>query len=75
MVVGKNISKNLSDKFSQKSLDHAKQSTTCVSNCFKKNDSKNSKSNWCFIGNKIACKITKTLKSLETFIREGTLSM
>ena len=43
---GKNISKNLSGKDSQKLLDHAKQYATVHLNYLKKRDSKNSKSNW-----------------------------
>ena len=47
--MGKNISKYLSSKYSRKRLYHAKKSTTdALRNYFKKNNSKNSRSNWSF---------------------------
>ena len=45
-IIGKNISKNLSSKYSQKPLDHAKQSASYGF----KIASKNSRSNWWFNG-------------------------
>ena len=44
--IGKNISTNLSGKYSQKLLDHAKQSATDAFNCFKKSNSKTRRNNW-----------------------------
>ena len=46
---GKNRSKTLSGKYSQKRLDHAKQSATDAPlNYFKKSNSTNGRSNWWF---------------------------
>ena len=42
----KNMGKNLSNKYGQKLLDIAKQSTMDAINCFKKSNSKNSRGNW-----------------------------
>ena len=44
---GKNISKTLSNKDSQKLLDHAEKSATDA-NCFIKSNSENSRKKWCF---------------------------
>ena len=42
----KNISKNLNNNYGQKLLDSAKKShSRCCKNCFKKSNSKNSRSN------------------------------
>ena len=43
----KNMGKDLSNKYGQKLLDIAKQSTMDAINCFKKSNSKN-RSNWWF---------------------------
>ena len=56
----KNISENLSDKYGQKLLDHAKQS---AENLFKKSHSKNSRTTGDLIGNKISNRITKVSKN------------
>ena len=42
----KNIGKNVSNKYSQKLIDTAKIYNRCNKNCFKKSNSKNSRSNW-----------------------------
>ena len=58
--IGKNISKNLSGKYSQKRLDHAKQSAAdALKTVSTKSNSKNSRSNWDLIRTKIADKVTK----------------
>ena len=45
--IGKNISKSLSSKYSQKIIDHAKQSTTdALKTAAKKSNSKINRSNW-----------------------------
>ena len=46
--IGENISKNLSSTYSQKPLDHAKQSATDAfkTEQLKKSNSKSSRSNW-----------------------------
>ena len=45
--IGQNISKNLNGKYTQKLLDHAKQSTTdSLKTASKKNNSKNNRSEW-----------------------------
>ena len=63
--MGKNISKNLSGKYSQKLLDHVKQSAT---DAFKTNSKrvtqKTAEETGDLIGNKIN-KITKVSKSLQ----------
>ena len=41
----KKMSKHLSNKYSQKLFDSAKKSTVDAMNCFKKSNSKNSRSN------------------------------
>ena len=47
--IGKNLNKNVSGKYSQTFLDHAKQSATdALKFFFKKTTSKNSRSNDCF---------------------------
>ena len=43
--IGKSITKNVSDKYSQKCLDFTKQSVTDTLNCFQKSNLKNSRSN------------------------------
>ena len=42
----KNMGKSLSDKYGQRLLDCAKNSTTDAINSFKKSNTKNSRSNW-----------------------------
>ena len=42
----KNIGKSLSNKYSQKLFDSAKKSTIDALKCFKKSNSKHSRSNW-----------------------------
>ena len=44
--IGKNISKRLSGEYSQKLLDHAKQSATDALNSSSKRNSRNIRSNW-----------------------------
>ena len=44
--IGKNIPKNLNGKYSQKLLDHAKQSAIDPFKTGSKSNSKNNKSNW-----------------------------
>ena len=62
--IGKNISKNLSGKYSQKLLDHDKQSATDVfKNASKRVIYKTPQATGDLIGNKIANKITKVLKN------------
>ena len=59
-MLGKNKSKNLSDKYSQKSLDYVKQSATDVlKNASKRAIQKKSEANDNLIGNKVANKVTK----------------
>ena len=64
--MGKNISKNLSGKCSQKRLDHVKQSAT---DAFKTNSKrvtqKTAEETGDLIGNKITNKITKVSKNLQ----------
>ena len=57
--VGKNIIQNLSSKYRQRLLDHAKESATNTL----KSDSKNSTSNWWFDCDKIADRIRKISKT------------
>ena len=61
------VTKSLSNKYSQKIIDSAKKIYNwCHKNCFKKSNSKNSRSNWSLIGNKIADKITSVSKKKST---------
>ena len=47
--IGKNISKNLGSKYSQKLLDHAEQSATdTLKTASKRAVQKTSRSGWCF---------------------------
>ena len=63
--VGKSKSKNLSSKYNQKLLDHAKQSATdALKTASKKNDSKYSRKDWWSNWKKIADKITRVSKNL-----------
>ena len=57
------MGKSLSNKYGQKLFDSAKKFTTdAIKNSFKKGNSKNCRSNWRLIGNKIADKITSVSK-------------
>ena len=59
----KHMGESLSNKHGQKLFDSAKKSTTdAIKNSFKKGNSKNRRSNWRLIGNKIADKITSVSK-------------
>ena len=63
--MGKNVSKSLSSKYSQKLLDHSKQSATNVfKTASKKAIQKTAQSTGDLIGNKIANKITRVSKTL-----------
>ena len=62
--MGKNISKNLSGKYSQKLLDHAKKSATVsIKTASQKAIRKAAEAKGDLISNKIAYKITKVSKS------------
>ena len=64
--IGKNISKNLRGKYSQKLLDHAKQSATdAFKTVSKRSIQKIAEANGDLIGNRIADKITKVSKNLQ----------
>ena len=59
----KHMGKSLSNKYGQKLFDSAKKFTTdAIKNSFKNGNSKNCRSNWRLIGNKIADKITSVSK-------------
>ena len=63
--IGKNTIKNLSSKYSQKPLDHAKQSTAdTIKTASKREIQKKPEKTSDFAGNKIADKITKVSKVL-----------
>ena len=62
--IGKNISKNLSGKYSQKLLDHEKQSATdALKTIWKRIIHKTAEATDDLIGNKIASKVTKASKT------------
>ena len=62
--MGKNISQNLSSKYSQKPLDHAKQfATDTLKTASKRVIQKRAKATGDLIGNKIADRITKVWKT------------
>ena len=62
--MGKNISQNLSSKYSQKPLDHAKQfATDALKTASKRVIQKRAKATGDLIGNKIADRITKVWKT------------
>ena len=64
--IGKTTSKNLSGKYSQNILDHVKQSAKdAFKTASKKAIKKTKEEKDDFIGNKIADKITKVLKTLQ----------
>ena len=64
--VGKNISRNLNDKYSQKLLDHAKQSATdAFKTTSKRAIQATGEATGGLTGNKIAYKITKFSKTSE----------
>ena len=68
---GNTISKNLSSKYSQKLLDHAKQSATdALKNSSKRAIQKTVEATGDLIGNKFADKITRISKTLLKFIPE-----
>ena len=66
-IIGKNISKNLSSKCSQKRLDHAKQSATDTLKTASKRaigkKKKTAEATTCLTGNKIADRISKISKN------------
>ena len=66
-IIGKNISKSLSSKYSQKRLDHAKQSATDTLKTASKRaigkKNKTAEATSCLIGNKIADRISKISKN------------
>ena len=69
--IGKNISKKLSGKYSQKTLDHAKKSTTDVLlTASKIVIQKTAEEPGDLIGNKIGDKITKVAKRCNRIIQE-----
>ena len=57
-IIGKNISKNLSGKYSQKPLDYTKKSVTYVFNIVSERAVKKAKATGDIIGNKIADSVT-----------------
>ena len=62
--MGKNISQNLSSKYSQKPLDHAKQfATDALKTASKRLIQKRAKAAGDLIGNKIADRITEVWKT------------
>ena len=64
--MGENISKNLSGKYSQKLLDHVKQSATdALKTSSKRVIQKAAEANGDLIGNKIGNKITKVSKNVQ----------
>ena len=64
-IIGKNISKNFNSKYSQKRLDHTKQSATDEhKNTSKRAIQKIAEATGILIGNKIADKIRKVSKPL-----------
>ena len=75
--IGKNISKNLSGKYSQKLLDHTKQSAThALKTVSKRAIQKTAEANGDLVGNEIANRITKVSKDsqqnkLETVTNEN----
>ena len=75
--IGKNIGKNVSAKYSQKLLDHAKQSAAdAFKTTSKKEIQKTAEATWDLIGNKVAIRITKVSKNsqqnnLETVTNEN----
>ena len=65
--IGKNISKNLSGKYSQKRLDHAKQSAADIlKTSSKRVIQKKAEATGDLIDNKIADNITKNIKNFTT---------
>ena len=62
--IGKNISKNVSGKYSQKLLDHGKQSATdALKTSSKRVIQKTAAAAGDLLGNKVANKITKVAKN------------
>ena len=71
-ITGKNISKRLSGKYSQKLLDNAKQSATdALKTSLKRVVQKTAEETGDLIGNKIANKTTKVWKNLERVTNEN----
>ena len=63
-IIGKNISKNLSDKYSQKVIDHVKKSSTdALKTASKRVIKKTEEPSGGLIGKKIADKITRVSKT------------
>ena len=74
-MLGKNKSKNLTDKYSQKSLDYVKQSATDVlKNASKRAIQKKSEANGNLIGNKVANKVTKVSRGSPQNDSEAVIS-
>ena len=70
--IGKNINLHLSDKYSQKRLDHTKQyAADPFKTAWKKEIQKTAESTDDLIGNKFADKITKFSKKSETVTNEN----
>ena len=70
--MGKNISKNLSDKYNQKLLDHAKQAATdTLKKTSKRVIQKTAEATGDFIGNISASRISKRLKNSQTVTNEN----
>ena len=63
--IGRNISKIVSGKYSQKRLDHAKKFATNVLKTSKRGIPKTAEAAGDLIGNKIAKRITKVSKNLQ----------
>ena len=68
-TIDKNISKHLSSKYSQELIDNAKKSATeAIKTTSKRAIQKTAETTSCFIGNKIADKITSAQKLLQKII-------
>ena len=63
MIIGKDISKTLGGKYSQKLLDHAKYATYAFKTASRKAIQKTAKATGDLIGNKIANRITNVSKN------------
>ena len=74
--MGKNVSKNVSSKYSQKPIDHAKQSATDVfKTASKRAIQKRAEAISDLIGNEIAYKIMKVSKKSQQNNSETEMSM
>ena len=69
-----NLSKNLSDKCSQKVIDHAKESATNALNHFKRIIQETAEATGHLIGYKVADRITKDKKTLQQNISETVIN-